>query len=74
MINAVAAVACYSRSIMARRRLENRLIRKLTKTSGGRSYAVILPIEFVRELAWRERQKLTVRKVGSRLIVEDWKR
>jgi hypothetical protein len=57
---------------MARQKLEDRNIRKLTKISGGSSYAITLPIEFVRELKWRERQKLVVRKSGKKLIVEDW--
>lgn len=55
-----------------RRKLENRNIRKLTRMGGGASYGITLPIEFVRELKWRERQKLVVRKVGKRLIIEDW--
>lgn len=56
---------------MPRRKLEDKNIRKLTKI-GGRSYGVIIPIGFIRALKWRERQKLTVRKVGKKLIIEDW--
>jgi len=59
---------------MARKSLEKRNIRKLTRTGGGKSVSVTLPIEFVRELKWQDRQKVTVRKVGSRLIIEDWKK
>ncbi|MCA9363761.1 hypothetical protein KC727_00895 [Candidatus Kaiserbacteria bacterium] len=58
---------------MARRSLKNRTVRKLTKTGAG-SISVTLPIEFVRALKWREKQKVVVNKVGSRLIIEDWKR
>jgi len=57
---------------MGRRKIEERNIRKLTKLAGGASYGITLPIEYVRELKWRERQKLVVRKVGKRLIIEDW--
>jgi antitoxin component of MazEF toxin-antitoxin module len=54
-----------------RRKLKEKNIRKITKV-GGTSYAVTLPIEFVKELGWRERQKVVVKKVGKRLIVSDW--
>lgn len=56
-----------------RRKLEERNIRKITKIAGGSSYAITLPIEMVRELGWRERQKVVVSKQGEKLIVEDWK-
>lgn len=57
---------------MPRRKLSERNIRKLTRTSGGGSMGITLPIEMVRELGWRERQKLVVKKVGKRLIIKDW--
>lgn len=58
---------------MSRRKMTDRNIRKLTKLAGGSSYGLTLPIEFVRQLKWRERQKLVVKKSGKRLIIEDWK-
>lgn len=58
---------------MARRSLENRNIRKLTRIGRG-SYGVILPIEFVRELKWRERQKIVVKLRGKKITIEDWKK
>tara|TARA_B100000745_G_scaffold291539_1_gene231457 strand:+ start:495 stop:674 length:180 start_codon:yes stop_codon:yes gene_type:complete len=58
---------------MARKKLEDRNIRKLSKTGGGKSISVTLPIELVRELRWRTKQKVVVRKSGSKLIIEDWK-
>lgn len=39
-------------------------VRKLTKV-GERSIAVTLPIEIVRELKWREKQKVVVKKPGE---------
>lgn len=57
---------------MARQRLENRFVRKLTKTGGGASVTVTIPIEFIRELRWQEHQKVTVKKSGSKLVIEDW--
>ena len=49
----------------------NKNIRKLTKL-GGHSLGLTLPIDLVRELNWRERQKVVVKKVGKKIIVEDW--
>jgi len=51
----------------------NKNIRKLTKV-GGLSLSVTLPIEIVREMKWREKQKVTVRKSGQKIIIEDWKK
>jgi antitoxin component of MazEF toxin-antitoxin module len=59
---------------MARKSLEERDIRKLTRTGGGKSVSVTLPIEYVRELGWKDRQKVTVKKVGKKLVIEDWKK
>ena len=58
---------------MPRRKLEEENIRKLTHMgSGGRSLGLTIPNELVEKLGWRERQKVTVKKVGKRLVVEDW--
>lgn len=59
---------------MARRRLKDRNIRKLTRTGRGKSISVTLPIEFIRELKWREKQKVIIKKRGEKLVIEDWKK
>lgn len=59
---------------MARKKLEDRNVRKLTRTGGGKSISVTLPIELVRELKWRDRQKVVVTKRGKGLLVEDWRK
>jgi bifunctional DNA-binding transcriptional regulator/antitoxin component of YhaV-PrlF toxin-antitoxin module len=46
---------------------------KLT-ISGGKSYSIVLPVEFIRHLKWRERQKLDITLDGKKLIIEDWKK
>ena len=46
-------------------------IRKLTKVSGS-SYAVVLPIEYIRKLKWRAKQKLEVRLDGDKIVIKDW--
>lgn len=57
---------------MARRKLNERNIRSLTKTSGGKSYSVTIPLEYIQKLKWRSRQKLTVKMYGKKVIIEDW--
>ena len=61
---------------MARRRLEERNVRSLFKLAGGKSYAITLPIEVVRDWGWQERQKLklTIDDKKKRIVVEDWKK
>ncbi|MBC8464785.1 MAG: hypothetical protein H8D63_00170 [Parcubacteria group bacterium] len=58
---------------MPRKTLEERNTRKLLKIGNG-SIALTLPIEMIRNLKWREKQKVTVRQEGSKLIIEDWKK
>lgn len=58
---------------MARKKLEDRNIRKLTKV-GRQSIAVTLPIEIVRELKLREKQKVVVKKVRGGVVIKDWKK
>jgi hypothetical protein len=59
---------------MARRKIEDRTTRSLNRLAGG-SYTITLPIEYVRELKWREGQKLTVEynTRTSSLSVKDWR-
>lgn len=47
-------------------------IRKLNKTAKV-SYSVVLPKDIVRNLKWREGQKLVVTQDEDRVIIEDWK-
>ena len=56
---------------MARRKMEEKNIRKLTKT-GGKSIGVTLPIEIIREFKWKEKQKVVVKKRGNSIIITDW--
>lgn len=55
---------------MSTRKLEDKNIRKLSKT-GGNSIYVTLPIEVVRELKWKERQKVVVKKRGNGILITD---
>ena len=58
---------------MGRRSIENNSIRNLQKTAGGKTYIVSLPIEVVRELEWKVKQKLEVKKYGDGILITDWK-
>ncbi|MFC1613270.1 AbrB/MazE/SpoVT family DNA-binding domain-containing protein [Patescibacteria group bacterium] len=53
-----------------RRKLKNKNTRKIFKS--GSSYAITLPIEIVRELKWKEKQKIVVKKKGKGISIIDW--
>lgn len=57
---------------MPRRTLEDRNVRKIFKS--GESYCMTLPVEMIRELEWREGQKVQVSKRGAKIVIEDWKK
>lgn len=46
-------------------------IRKITKL-GKWSYGITLPIDIVRKLKWKERQKVVVKLRGKKISIEDW--
>lgn len=46
-------------------------MRQLTRM-GKVTLAVTIPRELVLELGWRENQKVTVKRQGKKLVVEDW--
>ncbi len=58
---------------MGRRTIEESHIRNLQKTAGGSTYIVSLPIDVIRELKWKVRQKLVVEKYGEGILIKDWK-
>ncbi|MBN2697383.1 MAG: AbrB/MazE/SpoVT family DNA-binding domain-containing protein [Bacteroidales bacterium] len=53
---------------MARRSSAERNVRSITKL-GSKSFAVTIPIEYVRELGWKEKQKVNVRISRGKIIV-----
>jgi antitoxin component of MazEF toxin-antitoxin module len=49
-------------------------IRKLIKVGPKKgSLSLTLPVSLVGELGWKEKQKVVVKRKGSKLIVSDWK-
>jgi antitoxin component of MazEF toxin-antitoxin module len=57
---------------MTRRKNEESHIRSLTKVSRGTSYAVTIPMEYIRKLKWKSKQKLEVKLFNDRIIIRDW--
>jgi len=53
--------------------MENKETRKLTRV-GKRSFMVTLPPDEIRDLGWREKQKLTVKRVKGGFLVKDWRK
>lgn len=58
---------------MANNKTNETNIRKLTKV-GRKSIAVTLPIELIRELGWREKQKVVVKRAKGGLQIRDWRK
>lgn len=56
---------------MSNKKSNEKNVRKLTKI-GKRSIGLTLPIDFVRELGWREKQKVKVTRVRGGLMVKDY--
>ncbi|HOX11070.1 MAG TPA: hypothetical protein P5323_02415 [Candidatus Moranbacteria bacterium] len=49
-----------------------KFIRKLSKSGRGSLY-VILPKEFIKDLDWRERQKLIVKRAKGGIFIQDFR-
>ena len=58
---------------MSQQKMQNRNTRKITRF-GGTSLGVTLPVEDLRSLGWKEKQKVTVKKVRGGFLVKDWKK
>ena len=59
--------------IMANRKAGEQNIRKLTKM-GGKSLGLTLPVELLKELKWKEKQKVKVKRVRGGILIKDWKK
>jgi hypothetical protein len=58
---------------MARRKLSENNIRKLTRSGGGKSIGLTLPKEMVDSLGWREKQRVVVKRVKGGLNIRDYR-
>ena len=57
---------------MGARKAGEQNVRNITQNKTG-TYQMSLPIELVRELKWKNHQKVVVKRQGNKLVVEDWK-
>ena len=56
-----------------RMKLKDKNVRKITRV-GGTSLAVTIPVEMARELGWKEKQRVKVKKVRGGVLIRDWKK
>jgi len=52
------------------KKYSERNVRKITRN--GTSHSVSIPVEFLKKLGWRERQKVVVALKGKTLMIKDW--
>jgi len=64
--------ACAILSHMPRRKMGEEHVRKIQKSKG--SYHISVPINIIRELGWKERQKVVVKKRGRGVLIVDWEK
>ena len=57
---------------MGTRKLGESHIRNLTQNSSG-SYQLTIPKNIIKELEWRQGQKVVVKKSGDKILIQDWK-
>ncbi|MBI3305766.1 hypothetical protein HYZ82_01375 [Candidatus Nomurabacteria bacterium] len=57
---------------MPNKSFKERNIRKITKN--GTSHSVSIPVEFLKQLGWKERQKVVVKKIRGGVQIKDWKK
>ena len=57
---------------MADKKYSDRNIRKITRN--GTSHSVSIPVEFLKQLGWKERQKVVVKKIRGGIQIKDWKK
>lgn len=41
--------------------------------AGGASYGLTIPIEMIRDLKWREKQKVNVKRVSGGILIRDYR-
>ncbi len=58
---------------MSVRKMVDKNIRKLAKI-GKQSVGLTLPVEMIRELGWKLKQKVVVKKIRGGVEIKDWKK
>lgn len=57
---------------MPDRKYKDRNTRKIFKKGG--SFSLSVPIEIIKSLGWKEKQKVVVKKIKGGFVARDWKR
>jgi hypothetical protein len=57
---------------MPRKKINKEGVRKIQNSKG--SYLVSLPIGDIRDLGWREGQKVVIKRRGKGFVIIDWKK
>ncbi|MBI2631157.1 AbrB/MazE/SpoVT family DNA-binding domain-containing protein [Candidatus Nomurabacteria bacterium] len=57
---------------MSDKKWSQRNMRKITKS--GSSLNVSIPVEIIKKLGWREKQKVVVKKIHGGVQIKDWKK
>lgn len=60
-------------SMLRSKKIFMKIIRKLSRTGASRSFSVVIPIEIIKALGWREHQRLIVKKASGAVIIRDAK-
>jgi len=57
------------------KKLKDKNTRKLIRMGrAGSSFGLTIPKEMIASLRWKEKQKVTVKKVHGGVLVKDWKK
>lgn len=54
-------------------KLKDKNVRKITRV-GGTSLAVTIPVEMIKSLDWKEKQRVVVKRVAGGVLIKDWKK
>lgn len=55
------------------KKLVDKSIRKLTR-AGKTSLSVTIPVEIIKDLGWKEKQKVKVKRIHGGVEIRDWKK
>ena len=57
---------------MSDKKYQERNIRKITRNGG--SLNVSIPVEILKKLGWKEKQKVVVKKIKGGVVIRDWRK
>jgi len=57
---------------MPDKKYSQRNTRKITRNGG--SLNVSIPVEILKKLGWKEKQKVVVKKIKGGVVIRDWKK